>query len=322
MTFTPHKLKLILSLAVYALLIFIQLKISSDPNFNAVLTQFQVLICVYLTIEFDEIGYSIALFINLLTILISGSLFVIYSHTFYFPGIAFPLFTIIIISIIFSFKNQLNNKIIEITLKNNNLKELNQKIVTAHEELEQQNELLKSYNHIIKENEVNLSRQAFFDALTEIPNRKTLIDRVDILTNSPELINNPFALAFIDIDDFKKVNDTEGHHIGDLLLQYLSNKLQKAIHPDDVIGRLGGDEFGLIINHPLEHNAIFSYINDLKKTFKETIFLDDVKLSIDASFGIALYPQDGNTTTELLKHADLAMYAEKESKKAKNNYCC
>jgi|GEM_PF-823084 len=308
-------IKIVFCVIIYAIIRIILMKTSLPINVSGMISQIQVIISVYLTIQFKKPGYFTAFTINALQCFTSIIALFIFDNTPALFGIIFPICTIIIISIISSFENRLNKKIDEITIKNLSLALLNEKLATAHNEMEQQNELLMSYNRIIKENEKNLSYQAFFDVLTELPNRNVLINRLDLLITSPENANIRFAVAFIDLDDFKQVNDTLGHHIGDLLLQAVAIKLKRLIHPEDMLGRLGGDEFALIIKRPLTEEEIFSYIESLRLSLMENIVLENNALSVSASFGVSIYPQDGSTPTELLKCADTAMYKAKGYKK-------
>lgn len=308
-------IKIAFCVILYAIIRVILFKTSLPINISGIISQIQVIISVYLTIRFKKPGYITAFTINALQCFTSIISLFIFDNTPALFGIIFPICTIIIISIIASFDNHLNKKFEEITKINLSLALLNEKLATAHNGMEQQNELLMSYNRIIKENEKNLSYQAFFDVLTQLPNRNVLINRLDLLITSPENDNIRFAVAFIDLDDFKKVNDTLGHHIGDLLLQSVAVNLKRLIHPDDMLGRLGGDEFALIIKRPLPKEEIFTYVEGLRLSLMENIILEDHPLSVSASFGISIFPQDGATSTELLKCADTAMYKAKGYKK-------
>lgn len=304
-----------LGIAVY------QARFLATPNIGGFFVQIQVLISVFLTIYYKRLGYLTALILNFFLAFSIAFSLITQSDLASKPGILVPLITILIITIIYLFIISYHKKIDEITIKNEHLAELNEKLATAHEEMEQQNELLKAYNRIIKENEEQLSYLAFMDMLTELPNRKMIINRIDQLTTSVEEPDLRFAVAFIDLDDFKQVNDTMGHHIGDLLLRVVAQKLSKAIHPDDILGRLGGDEFALIIKTPLKKEEISTYIEGLRRMLIEDILIEDQPFSVHASFGVSLYPRDGRTSAELLKSADNAMYKAKAHKKIGIEFC-
>ncbi|KNZ43144.1 GGDEF domain-containing protein [Acetobacterium bakii] len=308
-------IKLSLSVLLFASITIILIKSNLTPNQPGVITQFQVMISVYLTMNFKKLGTLIAIVINGFQGLISLTALVVYSNPNALAGVIFSVSSIIIIFIISTCMACLSKNMEEVLIKNTKLASLNEKLAMAHNEMEQQNELLMAYNRIIKENEKKLSYQAFFDTLTELPNRNVLINRMDMLITSPENENLSFGVVFMDLDNFKEVNDTLGHHIGDLLLKDVAVKLKRVIHPDDLLGRLGGDEFALIIKRPLEKEAILAYMEKLELSLMKDIVIENKELSVSASFGFAIYPQDGHSSTELLKCADGAMYKAKNHKK-------
>ena len=121
------------------------------------------------------------------------------------------------------------------------------------------------------------------------------------------------AVMFIDLDDFKQVNDTYGHAVGDQLLREVASRLQKCIRSSDSVGRLGGDEFGIVLEGarlPAEAAQIGERI---VTAMAEPIVVEGHRLTVAASIGIAIYPDDGTDAATLLKNADAAMYAAKEA---------
>lgn len=288
--------------AFFIILGFLDSQLKPIADVGVILSQIQVFISIFLTIRIKKWGYILSVLLNLLLILsltISGLNQPAMHGK---PMIIIPISTIFIISIIYLFIINYHRKIDEITVKNQKMAE--------------QNDLLTAYNQIIKANEEKLSHMAFIDMLTELPNRKMLISRIDQLITSIEEPDLHFALAFIDLDDFKQVNDTLGHHVGDLLLQAVSAKLKDAIHGDDMLGRLGGDEFALIIKRPLTDDALYAYIENLRQQLIDDLIIENKPLPIRASFGLSRYPEDGSTSAELLKSADHAMYRAKIHKTA------
>jgi diguanylate cyclase (GGDEF)-like protein len=308
---------ILLCAAVFVMLTFGDLYLSKFRDIGVILSQLQVLISIYLTIRVKKWGYLTSVLLNLLLILIYG--FSVTSS----PGILVQFSTIIIISIIYLFIVNYHRKIEEVTIQNdklailnNNLVKSNEELDNAHHELEQQHHLLQEYNQIIKNNQEELSRLAFHDMLTELPNRKMLISHLDQLITGAEKLYPNFAVAFIDLDDFKQVNDTYGHHIGDLLLQTVAEKLKSAIHQDDILGRLGGDEFALIIKRQLSKEELYAYIEMLRNLLMDDLMIENAPLPVRASFGLSRYPENGSTSSELLKSADTAMYAAKVRKES------
>jgi len=130
-------------------------------------------------------------------------------------------------------------------------------------------------------------------------------------------MNLSFYIVFIDIDSFKKINDSMGHHIGDLFISDAAKRLKASIHKSDFIGRIGGDEFALIIQRRLSDKEVFKYIDKIRKHFLQSFIIEGNEITSSASFGIASFPYDGVGQVELMKNADTAMYKAKEL--GKNN---
>ena len=187
----------------------------------------------------------------------------------------------------------------------------------AKEELTKKNKTLMEYNNLMRENEKKLNHLAFFDMLTDLPNRKMIISRLNYLIDRANDNPTDLAVVFIDLDNFKRVNDTMGHHSGDLLLQSATSRMKTLIKPNDMLGRLGGDEFALIIQQPLSDEEIFEYLTLLKNVIEQPFTIEKNEFTITASFGFAVFPEDGKNSIDLLKCADTAMYKAKEQ--GKNN---
>jgi len=169
-----------------------------------------------------------------------------------------------------------------------------------------------------KEVEKKLEHLAEHDVLTDLPNRNLFNLSLDMSIKRAERTNQIMALLYLDLDNFKGVNDTLGHDIGDLLLVETAKRLKSNIREDDIVARLGGDEFAIILNGLAEQkNAgnISQIINDsLAAPFK----LGEHIINISTSIGIACYPTDGQDTVTLMKNADIALYSAKEL--GRNNY--
>lgn len=186
-----------------------------------------------------------------------------------------------------------------------------------YNETRSQYTLLTQKNNQLKINEERLYRLAHFDELTYLPNRKSILDKLNYLIKVSKGMNLSFYIVFIDIDSFKKINDSMGHHIGDLFISYAAKRLKASIHKSDFIGRIGGDEFALIIQRRLSDKEVFKYIDKIRKYFLQPYIIDGNEITSSASFGIASFPYDGVGQVELMKNADTAMYKAKEL--GKNN---
>ena len=158
---------------------------------------------------------------------------------------------------------------------------------------------------------------AYFDGLTEIFNRKTFIDELDIHIDLYGEVKQKLYVIFIDIDDFKNINDTMGHLAGDLVLSELTGRIKSILHDEDIIGRLGGDELGIIIKHRINPKDVEVYIRKIQAAILTPYQVEGNVVESTASIGVAEFPKDGTTSKELLKKADIAMYRSKRQGKNK-----
>lgn len=156
--------------------------------------------------------------------------------------------------------------------------------------------------------------QALHDALTDLPNRRLFRDRVNQAVIAARRTHLPVAVMIIDLDRFKEVNDTLGHHIGDVLLQQVSARLQATLREGDTIARLGGDEFAVLLPTVSGAAAASAVADKLVKALEEPFTIRTWTFDIDASIGIAVSPEHGDTVDALMQRADVAMYLAKESR--------
>jgi diguanylate cyclase (GGDEF)-like protein/PAS domain S-box-containing protein len=162
-----------------------------------------------------------------------------------------------------------------------------------------------------KNSESKIKFMAYYDDLTKLPNRTFFMNKLKQQLNISKIQNSKGAVFFIDLDNFKNINDTMGHDYGDKLLIYLAKQMEVLIIDKDTICRLGGDEF--ILLHPYVDEAeVESYAKALLALFNNFFEIDNKRMYITASIGVALYPKDGNDTSTILKNADSAMYKAKD----------
>ncbi|MFW5995985.1 MAG: putative bifunctional diguanylate cyclase/phosphodiesterase [Halanaerobiaceae bacterium] len=252
--------------------------ISFQPEvFLGVVSQIRVLVSVYLVVSVGNKGYLVAMILNIYGT-VSASASVLAGSMSAANGIVAGLGTLVILTIIFRYKRKLKGQI---------------QVVTDQKE--------------------QLKHMAYYDSLTEIPNRKLVIERLKELIPFADKQRTKFAFVFIDLDDFKKINDTLGHQAGDKVLQMVVEKWKPYIHSQDLFGRLGGDEFALIIPRNLAREEILQYLLQLSEELAgEPFECSGRNFYLTGSFGVAIYPEDGENAATLMKSADIAMYSAKD----------
>ncbi|NQY87764.1 MAG: EAL domain-containing protein [Colwellia sp.] len=163
-----------------------------------------------------------------------------------------------------------------------------------------------------KEHEEKILHQAHFDSLTFLPNRFLSLDRLELACEEAKRNNELVALLFLDLDDFKKVNDTLGHDVGDQLLIDAANRLRNVVRSVDTVGRLGGDEFIIILGGLKKIEEAQPIVENLLNQFRKIFVINARELLLTTSVGIAIYPNDASDASELLRNADSAMYDAKK----------
>jgi diguanylate cyclase (GGDEF)-like protein/PAS domain S-box-containing protein len=171
-----------------------------------------------------------------------------------------------------------------------------------------------------KNSENQLLQLAHYDQITNLPNRVLFLDRFHQVLTNAHRHNQPVTLMYLDLDRFKEVNDTLGHDMGDILLKEVAERLMKCVRADDIVARMGGDEFTVIlnnVNHQINTERITqSILNKLTEPFN----LGGEVVYISASIGISVYPANGTEVDALLKNADQAMYFAKQSGRNRYHY--
>jgi diguanylate cyclase (GGDEF)-like protein/PAS domain S-box-containing protein len=170
-----------------------------------------------------------------------------------------------------------------------------------------------------KAHEEELDRIAHYDPLTGAPNRRLLIDRLENAINRAERTERTLAVCFLDIDDFKLINDGRGHSSGDRLLIEVAENLKGVLRADDTLARIGGDEFVLLLSGISSTQECSQILDRILKAVNTPVRIDDTVMGVTASIGVSLFPDDNVDADTLLRHADQAMYQAKDA--GKNRYC-
>ena len=170
----------------------------------------------------------------------------------------------------------------------------------------------------VKESQEKLEHLAHFDALTQLPNRTLLADRLNQSIAHASRENQLLAVCFLDLDDFKPINDKYGHQVGDKLLINVATRLKKILRAVDSMARLGGDEFVLLIPSLKDLNELEQILSRIRNAIASPHLIDNLELQISASVGVTLYPLDDADPDTLLRHADQAMYMAKRA--GRNRY--
>jgi len=169
-----------------------------------------------------------------------------------------------------------------------------------------------------KDAEHKLEKLAFFDSLTGLPNRLLFRDRLDHVFAEVKRSKQKAALLFLDLDHFKRINDTLGHPMGDALLKVVAQRIQSCLRKVDTVARMGGDEFTIILS-PVEYaDKVVQVAGNILTALKKPIELGDNNIFVTCSIGIAIHPNDGDTVDTLVKNADTAMFHAKEA--GRNRY--
>jgi diguanylate cyclase (GGDEF)-like protein/PAS domain S-box-containing protein len=168
----------------------------------------------------------------------------------------------------------------------------------------------------------HMTRMAYFDALTGLPNRMLFSDRLQLALSSAKRDKTMMGLMFVDLDEFKPINDNYGHHIGDILLKIAASRMLECMRESDTVARIGGDEFVVMLPY-IEHKEDAMYVAEKIRIALTTPFdLQEHEVQISCSVGVSIYPEHGADETTLMRQADIAMYgAKQQGRNAVHLYC-
>lgn len=170
----------------------------------------------------------------------------------------------------------------------------------------------------LKSREARLEHAAHHDTLTELANRAGFDKRLEITARFCEESDQDFAVLLLDLDKFKAINDKWGHHAGDTVLKEIAIRLKSVLRKSDFVARLGGDEFAIILSTPVTKEEAINKANHLVNLISEPMQIEDERIDVGVSIGIAMFSGENRNTDKLLKQADEAMYSVKRS--GRNGY--
>jgi len=165
-----------------------------------------------------------------------------------------------------------------------------------------------------KNYEQQLEYLAFHDPLTGLTNRRYFTEQINQAIETAEKENRMLAVMYIDIDKFKSINDSLGHEVGDQLLKQFASRLKENVREEDILCRVGGDEFLVLLNGMKEKKAVVEIVSHLHKAIQQPYLIDNQKIVATSSMGIAVFPQDGMNSKILISRSDAALYQAKEQR--------
>ena len=166
-----------------------------------------------------------------------------------------------------------------------------------------------------KREQERLAQLAHYDCLTKIPNRYMFLDRLQHLIAQSKRNQASFALLYVDIDDFKMINDTYGHGFGDHVLIEMASRMQNLLRDSDTVARIGGDEFVVLLENIQDPSDALAMAQSLTLALDAECMINGISLNVNSSIGLAIYPVDGDSSDALLAKADAAMYHMKHEHK-------
>ncbi|MGZ0020346.1 two-component system response regulator [Nitrosomonas sp. wSCUT-2] len=183
---------------------------------------------------------------------------------------------------------------------------------------EQQYVVMISDITVIRETQEQLSNMAYYDSLTKLPNRMLIMDRLQLALSKATRNTSILGVLFIDLDNFKLINDTQGHAHGDSMLCYVAHRMTSILRQSDTLGRLGGDEFIVIVPDIESNDALVKVAEKILDCLSQPVVINNMEIVLSCSIGISVYPDHSKHHDDLVQMADTAMYEAKN--KGRNSY--
>ena len=266
---------------------------AGNTGINGVLSQFQVLCSLGMIMASRKKGLIFVTVLNLFNAIRLAIIVVTKSRTQSLPGVVIALVTIIIAFVLYFYLSK-NDKMID---------ELNEK----YEQISEQNRTMKDKDEA-------LNYLAYYDRLTQMPNRQLFIETLEGNVKN----NEKCSIIYADLDDFRKINDTFGHGTGDELLKVYAERIENLCKENDFSAKIGGDEFGIILDSSYSPEDIAMFVGNIQRVFAEPVVIRGDNLSRSASFGVASFPESARSAEDLFRCAETAMFTAKTN--GKNQY--
>lgn len=311
-------LKIILYILAFGFFAVLNPLVAIVPEFEflmpvrGVFTIVQLLLSILIVQSLNMKGFYAVLVVTVLQLAATVFILFRYQDNYAINGLATTALGLVIVAIVLAYNRRVAIEIERVASKTAELEQANTDLKAREEEAKRQNTLLSEYNRAMKDNEERLYQMNHFDTVTGLPNRVKIIDRMDLLISLLSHKKMPFALIYVDLDNFKVINDSMGHKLGDSILQAVASRLTSTIDSEDMIGRWGGDEFAIVVQRQFSDEDMLNYVEMLRDSFSHPFTLDDSEYKVTASFGVSFFPQDATTSAEMVKCAETAMYKAKE----------
>lgn len=189
---------------------------------------------------------------------------------------------------------------------------LYEELIASEDELREQNNQLADYNKRFIAREQKIHSLAYYDALTGLPNRTMFMEHlqqsIELCTRKPK----PFYLVLFDVDSFKLFNKTSDYTAGDQYLLFVTELMKKQLQEEDILSRIDGDEFALLIRRDIKDTDALSEIDQMRSCFSQPFLYNGSEFCLSASYGISVFPRDGMNSSEILKSADMALNEAKK----------
>ncbi|MDE5558657.1 MAG: GGDEF domain-containing protein [Ruminococcus sp.] len=288
---------LVICIILFVVFFVLQRIITKNPKltgFNGVIAQFHVMISVVLVLTNRKTGFIVGIVLNAINLITGFMAVIMAGQKQALPSLAISVCTVIIMAIIYSY-----------TSKND----------AMHDELMEKYEQEIENKRILQEKDEVLSYLAYYDRLTQMPNRHLFMENLEENISQ----NKQCAVICINLDDFRRVNDVYGLTTGDELIKAYAERIEELASGDEFASRISGDEFGIILGSDYSNQDVISFIGRVQGIFNIPVNVGGNAICISSSIGVAMFPRDASDAEEILRCSEKAMFMSKNN--GKNKVC-